>query len=69
MRTVLNKSKGVWRVIVPVRKRSVKAEPEKAMEEKSITSDSTVPEVWIMFGLLLSVVTQIVYDNQKDHKK
>jgi len=31
-------------------------------------SGSTVPGVWIMFGLVLSLATQIVYANQKDRK-
>lgn len=69
MRTVLNKSNAVWRVIAPVRKRSVKEESVREIVEKSITSGSTVPEVWIMFGLLLSVVTQIAYDNRNDHNE
>lgn len=67
MRTVLNKSKGVWRVIVPARKRSARAVPEKAMEEKSTISDTTVPVVWIGLGLVLSVVTLIAYDNRNEH--
>lgn len=68
MRTVLNKSKGVWRVIVPVRKQSAKEEPIRETTEKSTISGSTVPVVWIGLGLVLSVVTQIAYDNRNDHK-
>lgn len=60
MQLVLNKSKDVWHAIVQGLRRSKKAELAREMEKNSITSGPIVPEVWIMSGLLLSLVQQIV---------
>lgn len=68
MKIVLNRFAAVLRVTRLGVKRSNKVVPEKAMEEKSITSAPIVPVVWIMLGLLLSVVTQTGLDNQRDRK-
>jgi len=54
----------VKRVIVQGLRRSRQAELVKETERKSIISATIAPEVWIMSGLLLSVVTQIVYVNR-----
>lgn len=60
MKIVLNKFVDVSRVIVRGVRRSEKVESVKVMEKSSITSDTIEPEVWIMSGLLLSLVLQTV---------
>jgi len=66
MRTVLSKLKGVKHVTVHVGRLWRKGRFTKVTAKSSTTSASTVPEVWIMLGLLLSVAMQIVYANQRD---
>lgn len=60
MQRVLNKFVDVSRVIVRGGRRSEKVESVKVMEKNSITSGTIEPEVWIMSGLLLSLVLQTV---------
>jgi len=67
MKTVLRRLRGVK----PVTRRDARPLNAvlsiRATERKSITSGSTAPEVWIMSGLLLSVVMQIVYASRRGH--
>jgi hypothetical protein len=60
MQHVLSKLKGAWLAIGPERKRSEKVVHEKETARNSTTSGTIVPEVWIMSGLLLSLVQQTV---------
>lgn len=66
--------------ILPSKFRAVSLVTEHTVEQKrkvlstratvknSITSASIVPEVWIMFGLLLSLATRTGLGNPRDHK-
>lgn len=68
MRTVLNRLKGVKPETGRDVRQSSQVKPERETEKKSTTSGSIVPEVWIMFGLLLSLVMQTGLGNQRDRK-
>jgi hypothetical protein len=65
MQHALNKLRGVWRAIVREPKQSAKAGLEKEMVKNSITSGPIGLEVWIMSGLLSSLVLQIVAGSLK----
>lgn len=65
---LLRKSSAEKHAIVFVEQQNVKVSSTKETEKNSITSGSIVPEVWIMSGLLLSLVTQIGYVNRRDLK-
>lgn len=60
MRTVRNRLKGGLLVTVRVVKRWRGEPSTKVTERNSTTSGTTQPEAWIMSGLVLSVVAQIV---------
>lgn len=63
----LSKSDEELLAIELVRKHLNEAQSIKATERNSTTLVSTAPEVWIMSGLVLSVVTQIVFVSRRDH--
>lgn len=60
MKIHLLRLKGVKRVTELELEHKEKASSIRETGKNSITSGTTVPEVWIMSGLLLSVVMQIV---------
>jgi hypothetical protein len=68
MKPVLNRLRGVKLVTKPAEKLCEKDWSEKATEKNSITSGFIEPGVWIMSGLLLSLVTQIAYVSRRDRK-
>jgi len=59
MRAVLNKLNGVLRGTARDGKLSEKERSAKETARNSTTSGTIEPEVWIMSGLLLSLVVQI----------
>lgn len=60
MKIVLNRSSVVKHVTVYAAKQRKKDESTKVTVRSSTTSGTIAPEVWIMSGLLLSLVQQIV---------
>jgi hypothetical protein len=60
MKIVLLRLRGAKRVTKRDVRPSKEALPTREMEKKSITSATIAPEVWIVSGLLLSLVQQIV---------
>ena len=63
MLLALNRRSDERLVTKPDVKQSEKAEQRKATARNSTTSGTIAPEVWIMSGLLLSLVQQIVSVN------
>lgn len=60
MRIDLSRLKDVLHVIARVESQSPQGEPIKVMAKNLTTPGTIEPEVWIMSGLVLSLVTQIV---------
>ncbi len=65
-KTLQLKSSVVKLVTESVERQRRKVSSIKETEKNSTTSGSTVVEVWITFGLLSSLVTQIGYANRQD---